>query len=150
MFLFYFHFFRFYSISTCCQGTEEEERARVSSEATAIRQQTFLCFSLGSYLKQGCVLVIKTLKSFHLILDTKPPLYCLVKNIKKKQFILLKHRNMLLGKAIPTTMILCMPKVGFSLKSVVLVVKSKPKLSDFSGELKDKCVKFLFFIADVV
>lgn len=41
-------------------------------------------------------------------------------------------------------------KVGFALKSVVLVVKSKPKLSDFSGELKDKCVEFLFFTADVI
>lgn len=57
---------------------------------------------------------------------------------------------MLLGKAIPTTMIFCMPKVGFSLKSVVLVVKSKPKPSGFSGELKDKHVEFLFFTADVV
>lgn len=47
-------------------------------------------------------------------------------------------------------MMLCMPKVGFSLKPVVLVVKSKPKLGDFSREPKDKCVEFLFFTADVV
>lgn len=78
------------------------------------------------------------------------PLSPCQKHKKYRQFILLKHRNLLLGKAIPTTMILCMPKVGFSFKSVVLVVKSKPKLSDCSGELKEKCVEFLFFTAYVV
>lgn len=84
MFLFYFHFFRFYSISTCCQGTEQEEKARVWFEGTAIRQQTVLYFSLGSYLKRSCLLLTSTLKSFYLISDTKPPLCCLVKTIKNR------------------------------------------------------------------
>jgi len=41
-------------------------------------------------------------------------------------------------------MVLCMPKAGFSLKSVVLVVKSKPKLSDFSRELRQVCGVLVF------
>lgn len=59
---------------------------------------------------------------------------------------MLKHWDFLLRKAIPITMIVHMPKVGFSLKSVVLVVKSRPKLSDIFRELKNK--DLLFFTAD--
>lgn len=41
------------------------------------------------------------------------PLLPYQKHKKYKQFIVLKHWNMLFGKAIPTTMILCVPKGGF-------------------------------------
>lgn len=117
----------------------------------AIRQQTFPCFSLGSYLKQGRMLVTNTLEKFSFNpwhINTLP-LPCQKHKINK-QFILIEHWNILLGKAIPTTMIVCMPKVGFSLKSLVLVAKSKLKLSDFSGEPKSKCVELLCSTADVV
>lgn len=61
---------------------------------------------------------------------------------------MLKHWNMLLGKAIPITITAHKPKAGLSLKLAVLVVKSKPKLSDFFRELKNKCEDLLFFTAD--
>lgn len=60
---------------------------------------------------------------------------------------MLKHWNMLLGKAIPITMTVHLPKVAFLLKSLVLVVKSKPKVSDFFRELRNKCEDLLFFTA---
>lgn len=71
-------------------------------------------------------------EKFSFNLRHKKSFWHLVKNVENpRQFILFKHWNTLLGKAIPTTMTAHKPKAGFSLKSVVLAVKSKPKLSDF-------------------
>lgn len=102
MFLFYFPFFRFYSLSTRYQGTEGEERARVWYEAIATWQPSFLCFSLGSCLEQGCVLVTGISKSFHLISGIKKnPSDTLSKMLKTPGNSLCFGLNILLGKAIP-------------------------------------------------